>query len=113
MYPATVDFSEKNTNIICPSGTQFRPFSNLKELALNIELHPILDYGEGGIRTLPSCGIRYSFNAKTAGVISLKRITDPKSSGADCKSAPAAFNMIDKYPEEQRKCLSCWMNDIR
>jgi hypothetical protein len=47
-----------------PIGTQFRPFSNLKELALNIELHPVLDVGEGDIRILPSCGIRYSFNAK-------------------------------------------------
>lgn len=47
-----------------PIGTQFRPFSNLKELALNIELHPVLDYGEGDIRILPSCGIRYSFNTK-------------------------------------------------
>lgn len=34
-------------------------------------------------------------------VVSLNRITDPKSRGANCKSAPAALNKIDKYPEEQ------------
>jgi hypothetical protein len=28
------------------------------------------------------------------------RITDPKLRGADCKSAPAALDMIDEYPEE-------------
>jgi len=47
-----------------PVGTQFRPFSNLKELAFNIELHPVLDVGEGDISILPSCGVRYQFNKK-------------------------------------------------
>gem|GEM_PF-2834703 len=30
----------------------------------------------------------------------LKRITDPKLRGADCKSAPAALNIVAVYPEE-------------
>jgi hypothetical protein len=41
-------------------------------------------------------------NKISDGLDSLNRITDPKLRGADCKSASAALNMIDKYPEERR-----------
>jgi hypothetical protein len=44
-------------------------------------------------------------NKISDGLVSLNRITDPKLRGAVCKSAPAALNMIDKYPEERRKSL--------
>jgi len=47
-----------------PVGTQFRPFDKLKQLAFNIEFHPLLDFGDGRISVLPSCGIRYQFNKK-------------------------------------------------
>jgi hypothetical protein len=47
-----------------PVVTQFRPFDKLNQLAFNIELHPVLDYSDGRISVLPSCGVRYCFNGK-------------------------------------------------
>jgi len=40
-------------------------------------------------------------NKISDGLVSLNWITDPKLRVADCKSAPAALNKIDKYPEER------------
>jgi hypothetical protein len=40
-------------------------------------------------------------NKISDGLVSLNQITDPKSSSADCKSAPAALKMIGEYPEER------------
>jgi len=41
-------------------------------------------------------------NKISDGVVSLNQITDPKSGSADCKSAPADLNKIDKYTEKRR-----------
>jgi hypothetical protein len=71
---------------------------NLKSSPFSLEFaipnNELIDYSQ----TMPM-----EINNKISdGLVSLNRITDPKSSSADCKSAPAALNMIDKYTEERR-----------
>jgi hypothetical protein len=44
-------------------------------------------------------------NKISDGLVSVNRITDPKLSSADCKSAPAALKMIGEYPEERNSTI--------